>query len=102
MRLPAIFLLDVLNRTTAFDTADREARAVSKAADHARLPFQRALHRLVKLGRFIKIDDINVAVRGCYHQKFVDNIHAVNSFLTSDRGHRGGLSQVPVFDRFIP
>lgn len=92
MRIPAVFVLNILNCTSALDAADRETRAVSEAADHTRLPFQRALHRLVEIGRFIETNNINVAVRGCHDQKLVDDIHAVDSFLTSDRGHRIRLS----------
>ena len=65
--LPAVFLLNVLDSAATFDAADREARGVGEAADHARLPFQRALHGFVELHGFIEVDDIDIAVRSCHH-----------------------------------
>lgn len=100
--LPAVFLLDVLDRATTFDTADCKARAIAEAADHARLPFQRALHGFIELGGFVKVDNVDVAVRSCHHQQLVDDIHAIDSFLTVHRGHGRCLAQIPVLDRFIP
>lgn len=100
--VPAIFFLDVLDCATAFDAADGETGAVGKAAHHAGLPFQWALHGFVELGGFVEVDDVDVAVRGCDDQKLVDDIHAVDPFLTSDGGHRGRLSHVPIFDSFVP
>lgn len=88
VELPAVFILDVLDRTTAFDAADCEARAIAEAADHACLPFQRALHGFVELGGFVEVDNVDVAVRSCHHQQFIDDIHTVDSFLTVHRGHR--------------
>lgn len=99
---PAVFLLDVLDCATAFDTADCEARPVAEAADHACLPFQRALHGFVEFGGFVEVDDVDVAVRSCHHQQLVYDIHTVDSFLTVDRGHWRSLAQVPILNCLVP
>lgn len=58
-----VLLLDVLDGTTTLNTTHREARRVGKAANHARLPFQRRLQGLVELGGVIEVDDVDIPIR---------------------------------------
>ena len=97
-----VFLLDVLDRATAFDGADGEAGGVGEASDDARLPFQGRLDRLVELGRFVQVDDVDVAVCRADDEEVVLAVDAVDSFLAVHTGDGGGLSQIPVFDCFVP
>ena len=58
-----VFLVDVLNRATALDGAHCKARRVGETADYSRLVFEGGLDRLVDLGWFVKVDDIDVSIR---------------------------------------
>ena len=91
-----------MNGTAAFDAADCKAGRVAEAADHAGLPFQRALHRLVEFGGLIQIHDIDIAVCGGANQQLVHHIDAVDSFLAGNRRDRRRLAQIPIFDGFVP
>lgn len=58
-----ILILDVLDSTATFDTADGEARGVGEAADYPRLPLEGGLHGLVEFRRGVEVHDVDVAVR---------------------------------------
>ena len=85
--VPRVFLLDVLDRATTFDAADGKAGAIGKTANNAGLPFQRALYSLIEFGGFVKINDVNVTVRGGDDQQLVDDIHTIDSFLATHGGY---------------
>lgn len=97
-----ILLLDVLDGATALDGADREARGIGEAADHARLPLERTLNRLVELERILQVHDVNVAVCGADDEEVVADVHRVDSLLRGDGANGRALSEIPIFDRLIP
>lgn len=97
-----ILFFDVLDGATALDGADREARGIGEAADHARLPLERTLDRLVELERILQVYDVDVAVCSADDEEVVANVHRVDSLLRGDGADGRALSEIPVFDRLIP
>ena len=97
-----VLVLDVLDGAASFDAADGEPAVVVEARDHAGLPFQRGLHRLVEIGRFVQVDDVDVSVRGGHDEHAVLGVDAVDALLALHRGDGRRLAQVPVFDRLVP
>ena len=98
-----VFVVDVLDGAAAFDTADREARAICKRADGSRLPFQRRLHCLVEVCRVLEVHDLDPAVCGADYEHFVAaHVHAVDAFFALYAGDWCGLPEVPVFDHLVP
>lgn len=81
----AVLFLHILDRTSSFDAADGEAASIVEARDNTSLPFQRALHCFVELGRFAQINNVDVTVGGSDDEECVHNIDAVNSLLTLHR-----------------
>ena len=61
--IPCLSILYILNRTTAFDTANSKTGSVRETGHDPRLPFQRALQRFVELGRVLQVDHIDVSIR---------------------------------------
>lgn len=82
-----VLVLDILDRTAALDTADGEASGSREAADYSRLPLEGRLHGLVEFGGVFEVDDVDVAVCGADHEKFVLDIHGVNTLLALHRGN---------------
>ena len=97
-----VFLLDVLNGATTFDTADSKPGGIGEAADYPRLPLERGLHGLVEFGRLVKVDHVDVPIGGSDHEQLVLHVHGVHSFLTLHRRDGRLLSQIPVLDCLIP
>lgn len=97
-----IFLLDVLDGTTALNTANGKSGSISKAADYPRLPLQGGLHSLVEFGWLVKVDDVDVAISSADDQQLVLNIHCVHALLAINIGDGGLLPQIPIFDSFVP
>lgn len=100
--IPRVLLLHVLNRAAALDAADGEAGRVGEAADHPRLPLERALHRLVELGRVLEVDDVDVAVGRAHDAQVLLDIHRVHAVLARHRRRGALLPHVPVLDRLVP
>lgn len=69
MNLPCVFVFDVLNRATAFDTANSKTGGVSETIYDSSLPFQRALQGLIELERVLQVYDIDVSVCGADDQQ---------------------------------
>ena len=100
--LPGVLFLDVLYRAPPLDAPHRKPAGVGEAADDARLPLQRALQRLVELGRVVEADDVDVPVRRADDQQLLLGVERVHPFLAADRRDRRLLAQVPVLDRLVP
>lgn len=100
--MPGVFLLDVLDRTSTFDTPNGKTSCVAEAAYHSRLPLQRTLHRFVEFRRLVQIHHIDVPIRRRDHQQLVLHIHAVDPVLAFDTGYRRWLPEIPVLDRLVP
>lgn len=66
------------------------------------MPFQRGLYSFVEFGGFVKVDDVDVAVGGADDEELVAGVEGVDAVLTVYGGDGGGLSEVPVFDCFVP
>ncbi len=97
-----ILILHILDRAPTLDAPYSESVRVGKAADDPCLPLERALERLVELGRVFQVDDVDIAVGRAHHQQVVSHVHGVNSFLALHRRRRLALPQIPVFDGLIP
>jgi hypothetical protein len=100
--LPRILLLDILNSTSAFNTANGKSSGVREAANSSCLPFQRTLQCLVDLRRLAQVDDIDISICRANNQKVLLNIQCVDSFLHLDSSDRLRLAQVPVLYSLIP
>ena len=79
-----VFLLNVLDRAAAFDAADCEPGGVGEAREDSRLPLQGALEGFVEVGRFVQVDDVDVAVRGADDEELVPGVDAVDALLAGD------------------
>lgn len=97
-----VLLFDVLNGATTFDGTDGETGGIGKAADYPRLPLEGGLHGLVKLGRLVQVDDVDVAICGTDDEKLVLDIHRVNAFLALHACDWCLLPDIPVLHRLIP
>lgn len=76
-----VFVFDVLDCAATLDGADGEAARVIETGDNSRLPFQRALNRLVEFSWLIEIDDVDVPVCGCDDKQVFVRVHAVDALL---------------------
>ncbi|KAH6604614.1 hypothetical protein Trco_006321 [Trichoderma cornu-damae] len=63
---------------------------------------RRAKGRLVKLGRVLEIDHVDVAIRRADDEQVLLHVHGVHPFLTGESCRRPLLPEVPVFDRLVP
>jgi hypothetical protein len=100
--VPGVFLLDVLNSTSALYTPHREPRSVAEATHHPRLPLQRTLHRLVEFRRLVQVHNVDVPICRRDHHQFILDVHTVYPLLTVQRRDRIRLPQVPVLDGLVP
>ena len=97
-----VLIFDILDGTAALDTTDGKPGGIDEAAYHPRLPLKRGLHSLVEFGGVVEVDDVDVPVCRTNHQELALYVHSVYPFLALNRGNRGGLSEIPVFDRLVP
>ena len=97
-----VLIFDILDGTAALDTTDGKPGGIDEAAYHPRLPLKRGLHSLVEFGGVVEVDDVDVPVCRTNHQELAFYVHSVYPFLALNRGNRGGLSEIPVFDRLVP
>lgn len=97
-----VLFFHILNGTSTFDTADRKATGIGKAADHPRLPLQWGLKGLVECRGIVEVDDVNVTVGSANHEEFVLDIHGIDALLTFEGRNRSRLSQIPIFDSLVP
>lgn len=101
--LPGVLVLHILNGAATLDAANREAGRVGEATNHARLPLERALHRLVELGRVLEVDHIDVPVGRPHNAEVVAHVHAVHAILTLYCSGWGALlAEIPIPDRLVP
>ena len=98
-----VFLLDVLNRTAALDTAHGEPCPVGEGAHDARLPLQRGLDGFEERGRVFEVDDVDPAFCRADNEHFVAaHVHRVDAVFAFEGGDGLLLSQVPVLDHLVP
>ncbi len=97
-----VFLLNILDGAAAFDAADCKAHSVGETADDSGLVFQRRLEGLVKFGRFVEVDDVNVAIGSSDDEESILDVQGVDALLVLDVGHGGRAAEVPVLDRLVP
>ena len=100
--LPRVFVLHILNGTSALYTTYCETSSVGEAADNPGLPFQSTLDGFVESVWVVQIHNVDVSVRGTDDQQLPIRIHGVDSLLTIDRGNRIRRPQIPVLDCFVP
>lgn len=91
-----------MNRATPLDTANSKSSGVGEAANHARLPLERALQGLVKLGRVLEVDDVDVAVGGADDAQVVADVHRVHALLALHGGGGPLRAEIPVLDCLVP
>lgn len=97
-----VLIFDILDGTATFDTTNGKPGGINETVDCPRLPLEGRLHGFVEFGGAIEVNDVDVPVRRTDNEELVLHVHGVHSLLTFERGNRGGLPQVPIFDSLIP
>lgn len=91
-----------MNRAAPLNAANRKAGSVSETTNYSGLPFERALERLVDLGRVLEVDNVDVAVGGAHDAQVVAHVGRVHALLALQGSRSALLTQIPVLDRLVP
>lgn len=100
--VPGVLVLDVLNGTSALDTADSETRGITKTANDTCLPLERADDGLVDLGGLVKVDHVDVSLGGRNNEQLVLDVHTVDAVLALQCADRLRALQVPELNCLVP
>lgn len=100
--LRCVFLLNILDSASSFNTSNSKARRVWKTTNNSGLPLQRTLYRLIEFRRLTQVDDVDISICCAHNQEILLYIQSIDSLLTCHSSNRLTLSQIPVLDGLIP
>ena len=100
--LRCVFLLNILDSASSFNTSNSKARRVWKTTHNSGLPLQRTLYRLIEFRRLTQVDDVDISICCAHNQEILLYIQSIDSLLTCHSSNRLTLSQIPVLDGLIP